>query len=441
MKKLYYLIVIVLISSLILTGCSLLSNISQVPATEQSGIIYLTKNGTDLDPGLVGLWRFDEGSGTDANDSSGNGNHGILTNMNTDTCWVPSNYGTALLFDGANDYVEVDDSESLRITGELTIEAWVKEDSIGKFKKIVSRRIGNYFYFLGVNYGKPYGGIGNGSTYTVITQTVTMESNKWHHLAFVYNDATNTMYIYCDGVQEETEVTQILPAPTGVKLGIGADFQGTSNFFKGLIDEVRIWSSVLDLSQLDDMIPPTITSLNEGETYFLNQVVAANGSATDDGTGVDLVTTSVVNLDTSTVGAHTFTVTATDYAMNEVTQEVTYYVLGFSGILPPFKPEGISVFKLGRTIPVKFQLWDSIGDFVGSAVAEIFWKKSSEETLGTEEGEFSTVAATTGNQFRYDDIDNQYIFNLSTKNLSTGTWKITIIVNDSGSYSEEIVLK
>jgi hypothetical protein len=43
MKKYSYLIIIVLISSLVLTGC-LLSNISQVPATEQSGIAYLTKH-------------------------------------------------------------------------------------------------------------------------------------------------------------------------------------------------------------------------------------------------------------------------------------------------------------------------------------------------------------------------------------------------------------
>ncbi len=43
MKKLIYLIVIVIILGLALTGCSLLSNISQVPATEQSGIAYLTK--------------------------------------------------------------------------------------------------------------------------------------------------------------------------------------------------------------------------------------------------------------------------------------------------------------------------------------------------------------------------------------------------------------
>ena len=44
MKKLVYLIVLVLILGLVLTGCKLLSNISQVPATEQSGISYLTKN-------------------------------------------------------------------------------------------------------------------------------------------------------------------------------------------------------------------------------------------------------------------------------------------------------------------------------------------------------------------------------------------------------------
>ena len=46
MKKYYFLIIVALILGLVLTGCSLLSNISQVPTTEQSGITYLTKNGS-----------------------------------------------------------------------------------------------------------------------------------------------------------------------------------------------------------------------------------------------------------------------------------------------------------------------------------------------------------------------------------------------------------
>jgi len=54
MKKLSYLIVLALILGLVLTGCSLLSNISQVPATDQSGITYLTKHTAD-DPQVIDL--------------------------------------------------------------------------------------------------------------------------------------------------------------------------------------------------------------------------------------------------------------------------------------------------------------------------------------------------------------------------------------------------
>lgn len=61
MKKLFYLIVLALILGLVLTGC-LLSNVGQVPATEQSGITYLTK-GVPISVDLVGLWHLDEGSG------------------------------------------------------------------------------------------------------------------------------------------------------------------------------------------------------------------------------------------------------------------------------------------------------------------------------------------------------------------------------------------
>lgn len=45
MKKSYYLIALALILGLALSGCSLLSDVGQVPTTEQSGITYLTKGG------------------------------------------------------------------------------------------------------------------------------------------------------------------------------------------------------------------------------------------------------------------------------------------------------------------------------------------------------------------------------------------------------------
>jgi hypothetical protein len=72
MKKSYYLIVLVLILGLALTGCSLLSNVGQVPTTEQSGISYLTKAtegdpfvttlfaGQDIDVGTVSVWNDED---------------------------------------------------------------------------------------------------------------------------------------------------------------------------------------------------------------------------------------------------------------------------------------------------------------------------------------------------------------------------------------------
>ena len=68
MKKLSYFIVLILILGLALTGCSLLSNVGQVPTTEQSGITYLTKHmerepfestlyaGQEFEVGTVSVW-------------------------------------------------------------------------------------------------------------------------------------------------------------------------------------------------------------------------------------------------------------------------------------------------------------------------------------------------------------------------------------------------
>jgi len=70
---------------------------------------------------LVGYWKFDEGSGTTAYDSSGNGLDGTL---NGDPQWVEGQLGGALDFDGNGDFVEIPHSTILSITDEITITAW-----------------------------------------------------------------------------------------------------------------------------------------------------------------------------------------------------------------------------------------------------------------------------------------------------------------------------
>jgi len=195
-------------------------------------------------PNLVVSYYFN-GSATD---SSGNGHDGTINGASL----VPDRYDNpdrALNFDG-NDYVLVSDHRRLRLRRALTITAWIKETTRRPHTKILSRRSGSYFYFLGVDNGRPYGGIGNGRNFTVTRKSIDMPLDQWHFLAFVFDSRANSMHIYYDGILDETTVTTSLPVLAGVDLSIGADFEGTGNFFEGLIDGVAIYDQALTAEEI-----------------------------------------------------------------------------------------------------------------------------------------------------------------------------------------------
>ena len=77
---------------------------------------------------LVAHWKLDDGSGTVAIDSSGNGHDGTLMG---DPQWVAGKSGGALEFNGSSDYVEVPFSESLRVLnqGDFSFAAWFSSNS------------------------------------------------------------------------------------------------------------------------------------------------------------------------------------------------------------------------------------------------------------------------------------------------------------------------
>lgn len=175
----------------------------------------------------------------------------------------------------------------------------------------------------------------------------------------------------------------------------------------------------------------------DGAEYTLGQVVTADWSTDDVLSGVDVATATLPIgsvVDTSTSGAKTFIVTAVDKAGNAITRTSAYYVrYTYSGVSQPINADGSSIFRLGSTVAVRFKLTDVSGHYITSAVASIYLAKITDNVIGTEEEAVSTSAASTGNQFRYDSTDNQYIFNLSTENMSAGTWQVRIELSDGSS--------
>ena len=154
--------------------------------------------------------------------------------------------GKALSFDGVDDYIDCGNGASLDITDTITIEVWMKQRVFGAGRKIVSRRNLSAFYFLGVDSGRPYAGIGDGTNYSITLKSFTVPVGEWHYLVFVFVDTDNEGYIYYDGVLRETStLLYSIGDLSGIKLSIGADSQGASAYFPGLISGVRIYNRAL----------------------------------------------------------------------------------------------------------------------------------------------------------------------------------------------------
>jgi hypothetical protein len=77
--------------------------------------------------GPISYWRLDENSGATTRDSIGD-NDGTITGAT----WTTGVNGSALHFDGVDDYVCVPHSDDFNITNNLTLEAWIKPAGDGK---------------------------------------------------------------------------------------------------------------------------------------------------------------------------------------------------------------------------------------------------------------------------------------------------------------------
>jgi hypothetical protein len=292
---------------------------------------------------LAARWDFNEEDGQVASDLTGR-NDGRLGSTNDpdiyDPSWAPSmdsDYGNALLFDGTNDYVKVEDSNSLDITGHITLEAWIKPmaEQLPSETMILSKwglQDNQRSYTI---YIRGYSSRGevqtlrfllspNGFCCGGVRSDVDMNqyNGSWVHVAGTYDGTTQRSYI--EGVEQGT-MTVSKPVFAGTApLYIGIFTQGDRPF-NGYIDEVRVWGSALDASQLDDMTGPVVSNV-VANPVAINTVPTVTFDVSDGtGTGVDSVEYRVDGADPwipalpsfDEPGLHSIEVRGTDYALNK----------------------------------------------------------------------------------------------------------------------------
>jgi hypothetical protein len=200
-----------------------------------------------------------------------------------------------------------------------------------------------------------------------------------------------------------------------------------------------------------DKTPPTLTMPTLAPSYAFDGIVTLNFSTSD---GVSGVGSSQATINGSTVtsgttvtltkaGTNTFTLTATDEAGNTASQSKSFSALyNFIGFLQPILNDGSRVFKLGSTVPVKFQLTDTTGDVVSTAIGTVTVQQfSGSAPVNDPLDGVSSGGSNSGDFFRYDSTSGLYIFNLSTQPLPTGTWQVQAHLDDGSVHTVMIGLK
>lgn len=193
---------------------------------------------------------MDEGLGDTAYDISSKANHGVIHGAS----WVDGKFGKALEFEGSSNYLEVTDAVSLRPLS-FSFLFWMYIYS-GCEKTVVlskeNRTIKVGFWIdspLTADY-RPRLTLFNGvSGVDVVTSSETLVTTKWYHVAFTYNYVSGSANVYINGVNRGNgSFSNFVPSSVPLWVGKVADL-----YFKGIIDEVRIYNRALSAEEILDI--------------------------------------------------------------------------------------------------------------------------------------------------------------------------------------------
>ena len=226
----------------------------------------------------------------------------------------------------------------------------------------------------------------------------------------------------------------VLPEPEGTQIGYTG---GTVNFYTPTQPVVTA-----------DTTPPqvSITTPAHGAEYLLGEAVASNYSCSDDADPAPSCVGPVASgsqIDTSTAGPKSFTVTATDSSGNTHSETHSYTVkptYGLTGFSAPVDHGALNVSKAGQTIPLKFRVTDASGHGITTLTTVPVKATSLSCALGTTTDQLEEYA--TGASGLKHLGDGNYQYNWQTPKSYAGSCKtLTVTVAPGAALSAEFAFK
>jgi len=203
----------------------------------------------DPHPGLVGWWRFDEGSGTVAGDSSGNGNSGTINGAT----WVNGRYGKALSFNGIDNAVDIHTAPRL-INSSFTLMSWFNATQLSGTYQMFGSSVWDMIgigLLTGTN--KIFGQLNIGGGLNLLDTGVVPTVNTWYFVAMTFDASTGKVIVSVNAVNKYEGTSTSSKYDTAAKGGFYIGSHGShGNPFKGIIDEVRIYNRALSAAEIQE---------------------------------------------------------------------------------------------------------------------------------------------------------------------------------------------
>jgi hypothetical protein len=393
---------------------------------------------------LVAHWKFNETSGTTADNAEGTAAlDGTLTNFGSTgsqdaaagTGWTSANkkWGAGgLMFDGDSggspDYIDIGNDSTLNFTSsDFSIESWIRiDDAIsGSANYMILNRgtINTEGYTFRIN-----GNTGGGSVVFITSQSgayqqtnsaaFEIQPGKWYHVAAVRDGATTKVYKNGKDVTL-TSGTHINPATSTANAYIGQ--RGSTDYFKGTMDTTRVYSRALTETEI-------LANYNSSNIEF--QTRTGRSSDPNDGTWEDWKPstneTQILSLDSDATN-WAWDSLATNAPTTDTDDTTTYYegsgALKITNGTPQVDGDTVALWHLDETNG------DNDGDDIFDATAN----NNDGEFVGTNVA--TAVADGISGKAREFNGSDDYVSISDSNSLDIGTSDFTIEawVKHSGS--------
>ncbi|PCJ00453.1 MAG: hypothetical protein COB15_02795 [Flavobacteriales bacterium] len=255
---------------------------------------------TGSETGLETFYTFNDATGSTATDEVGS-NDATLTNMDPATDWIivesaaipgGTGIGNGLDFDGSNDYLSTTIPTNFQYNNSYSLEAWVKSplpgnaayypiffagDAVGSDIEVYVQKGTNDMVVV---HNRGNGGAVQGASFP------DPPNNVWYHLAVVFDGST--IKVFYDGVSQGSQSNAAPLMSTSAEINIGYIKSNAftpswgPKYFKGQLDDYRIWSTARTSSEINANMYSCLTGTESGLEAFYKFNNTSGLTATDE---------------------------------------------------------------------------------------------------------------------------------------------------------------